>query len=156
MIADKLKNWRTNPGFKNHPVWSEAFQWIEAHADVAEDGIHPLSGDMYVRVMEYDLKERGVARYEAHLETIDLQYTIEGAEAIEVYPVDELSADGDYRPEKDFQYYQCPGKGLHRVENVKGQFCVLFPQDGHMPQLYVNGHSHVKKLVVKIPVSAIQ
>jgi biofilm protein TabA len=156
MIADKIKNWKSVPGFVSDPVWAEAFAWIEENAATAEDGIYPLSGEVYVRVMQYDLKERGVARYESHRHTIDLQFTIEGAEGIEVCPVEELNADGEYRTDKDFQYYLCPGKGLHRVENVKGHFCVLFPQDGHMPQLYVNGHTHVKKLVVKIPVNSIK
>lgn len=156
MITDTINNWKTLPGATGHPVWKAAFEWIEANAETAEVGKYDLGvGDAFVRVMEYDLKERGDARYESHLATIDLQYTIKGAEGIEVQPVDLLVKEGDFLEEKDFQFYKPIGKGRHRVDNVTGNFCILFPQDGHMPQLYVNGFTHVRKLVVKIPLSSV-
>lgn len=156
MITDTIKNWKTLPGVTAHPVWKAAFEWIEANAETADIGKYDLGvGDAFVRVMEYDLKERGEARYESHLATIDLQYTIKGAEGIEVHAVELLEADGDFLEEKDFQFYSPIGKGRHRVDNVTGNFCILYPQDGHMPQLYVNGFTHVRKLVVKIPVSSV-
>jgi YhcH/YjgK/YiaL family protein len=156
MIFDQLKNWKTIPGFMGHPVWEDAFNWIEEHAASAEDGIHLLrSPGCFVRVMEYDLKERGEARYESHRRTIDLQFTIKGAEGIEVIPVDGLICEGDYLEEKDFQFYKLAERGAGRVDNFEGHFCVLFPQDGHMPQLWVPGHMHVRKLVVKIPLVAV-
>lgn len=156
MIADKLENWKILPGLQTHAVWRAAFAWIEEHAHTSDLGQFELGvGDAFVRVMEYDLKERGEARYENHLNTIDLQYTIEGAEGIEVHPSEELTPTGEYLAEKDFQFFEPIGKGTHRVDNVKGNFCILYPQDGHMPQLFVNGYTKVKKLVVKIPVSAV-
>jgi YhcH/YjgK/YiaL family protein len=156
MIADHLKNWRKLPGFSKHPVWTEAFEWIEAYAATAELGFHELNAEgAKVRVMEYDLKERGEARYENHKQTIDLQFTIEGAEGIEIHPTEQLIPSGDYLADKDFQFYEPIGKGTHRVDNLKGSFCVLYPQDGHMPQLFVNGHSNVRKLVVKIPIALL-
>ena len=157
MITDTIKNWKTLPGVTEQPVWKAAFEWIEANAETADIGKYDLGvGDAFVRVMEYDLKERGEARYESHLVTIDLQYTIKGAEGIEMQPVELLEANGDYLPENDFQFYHPIGKGRHRVDNVTGNFCILYPQDGHMPQLYVNGFTHVRKLVAKIPVNSIQ
>ena len=156
MIADKLTNWSKLPGLASHPVWRASFEWIQDNAASAEIGSYDLGvGGAMVRVMEYDLKERGDARYESHMETIDLQYTIEGAEGIEIQSVDILEKEGDFLAEKDFQFYKPIGKGQHRVDNIKGNFCILYPQDGHMPQLYVNGFTHVKKLVVKIPVSSV-
>lgn len=156
MITDELKNWKSIPGMVDHPVWFTAFNWIEDHAASAGLGFHELGIDgVKVRVMEYDLKERDFAKWEAHRKTIDLQYTIEGAEGIEVNPVSCLESKGDYVIEKDAQYFHQVGKARHRVNNVAGNFCILLPQDGHMPQLSVNGYTHVKKLVVKIPVSAV-
>ena len=156
MITDHIKNWKTLPGLIEHQVWKAAFKWIESNAETYEIGEYELGvGDAIVRIMEYDLRERGEARYESHLATIDLQYTIKGAEGIEVHPIETLERDGDYLEDKDFQFYKPIGKGLYRVDNTKGNFCILYPQDGHMPQLYVNGFTHVKKLVVKIPVSSV-
>ena len=105
--------------------------------------------------MAYSTKSREVARYESHRETIDLQYTIEGAEGIEVVPTALLRAEGDYDATKDFQFHVTPEIGEARVDNVQGRFCILYPQDAHMPQLRVGDLEQVRKLVVKIPLSAL-
>ena len=107
MIADKLNNWKALPGLQTHAVWRAAFEWIEEHAHTSDIGQFDLGvGDAFVRVMEYDLKERGEARYENHQHTIDLQYTIEGAEGIEVHPSEALTPVGEYLAEKDFQFFE--------------------------------------------------
>jgi len=152
MIVDRLVNWEKYPNLSRNAVWIEAFQWIDAHASTAEEGKHPLSfSGMFVHVMSYDLKDREAANYESHLHTIDLQYTIEGAEQIEYTPQALLSKKGGYSDETDFQFYETPARGFASVDNNEGQFCILFPEDGHMPQLYVPPFKRVKKLVVKIP-----
>ena len=152
MIAGGLKNWRKHPGLEDHPVWREAFEWIEKNAETAEEGIFPLSSDGFlVRVMSYGLKGRDEANFESHLRTIDLQYTIRGAEGIETHPVDDLIPRGEYLEEKDFQFYETPDDADGIVYNMKGRFCILFPEDGHQPQRAIAGYTEVRKLVVKIP-----
>lgn len=152
MITGLLKNWRAVPGLEEHPIWREAFEWIENNAADAEEGITELGEDGYlVRVMSYPLKPRDEAKFESHLRTIDLQFTIKGAEAIEWQPVGDLTAKGEYLAEKDFQFYENPAHAAGRVDNLEGNFCILYPSDGHMPQCEVPGYSEVTKLVVKIP-----
>lgn len=156
MIYSKLKNWRQYYGFSDHPVWEEAFCWIEKNASTVEEGIYPLTApNCFVRVMEYVLNDRDDARYESHKNTIDLQYTIQGGEGIEIISVEELTPDGAYIIEKDCQHYKLPVSGTGMVENLEGYFCVLFPQDGHMPKLRIPGNVRVRKLVVKIPIAAL-
>lgn len=157
MISDHLKHWRTLPGLASHPVWKAAFEWIETKAATAEIGTFELGvGEATVRVMEYDTKTRESARYEAHRETIDLQYTIQGAEGIEIVPTEKLFPDGEYDAAKDFQFFETPSISEARVDNVEGRFCILYPQDGHMPQLRVGNIPQVRKLVVKIPVVSVK
>lgn len=157
MISDHLTNWRTLPGLSNHPVWSAAFEWIESNAATAEDGFYELGiGEARVRVMEYETKTREVARFESHHETIDLQYTILGAEGIEIMPTVLLEMDGAYDEKKDFQFHKTPEFSEGRIDNVEGRFCILYPQDGHMPQLQVGNIPKVRKLVVKIPVDSVR
>ena len=45
-------------------------------------------------------------------------------------------------------------KAVIKVEFTigNGYFVILFPQDGHMPQLFVNKPSSVKKIVVKVKI----
>lgn len=156
MITDHLSNWRILPGLISNPTWVAAFAWIETNAAKAEDGIFDLGvGSATVRVMEYDTKSRESARYEAHIKTIDLQYTIRGAEGIEVMPTTLLSPEGVYDATKDFQFYKTPENFEARVDNVEGRFTILYPQDAHMPQLKVGTIPSVRKLVVKIPLASI-
>lgn len=153
MISDQLANWASLPGFKQHPIWLEAFNWISSNAHTAETGLHRLSApDFFVRVMEYNLKEHSQAVFESHLHTIDIQYTIKGAEGIEVMPITMLTPKGEYNLKNDVQLYQSPKRSAGRIDNIAGTFSIFFPPDGHMPQLQIPGHTYVKKLVIKIPV----
>ena len=157
MIADELERWRELLFFAEHPVWRDAFEWIEANAATAEEGFTHLSDErLLVRVMSYPLKQREAARFESHRNAVDLQYTISGAEAIEWHPVNGLTRRGDYQTEKDVQYYDTPTHAAGRVDNLEGHFCILFPEDGHMPQREVPGFTEVRKLVVKIPLILVR
>ena len=121
MIADQLGNWRAFAFFTRHPVWREAFEWIEKCAATAEEGCANLSHEgCLVRVMTYLLKPRAAARFESHRNCIDLQYTISGAEAIEWHPVDGLTPREDSLPDKDVQYYETPRRAAGRVDNLEG------------------------------------
>ena len=144
------------PGLASNPIWTAAFEWIETNAATAENGIFDLAvGSATVRVMEYDTKQRDSARYESHHQTIDLQYTIRGAEGIEVMPTKLLSEEGDYNVTKDVQFYKTPVTFEASVDNVEGRFTILYPQDAHMPQLKVGNIPGVRKLVVKIPLASM-
>lgn len=152
VIVGTLSDWKTLPALTDQAVWRVAFAWIEREAQSAEDGVFSLGLPGFtVRVMSYGLLERGEAKYESHRNTIDLQASIEGAEGIEYTPVQKLMAKGEYLREKDFQHYETPERPFGRIENYPGQFCILFPGDGHMPKLKVQSYGHVRKLVVKIP-----
>ena len=156
MLSDTLQNRESLPGLASHPVWNAAFQWIEEHAADAGDGAYDLGvGGAVVRVMEYDTKPPEQARFEGHRTMVDLQYTIEGAEGIEIAPSDRLTPDGDYDADKDVQFFHAPSLPEARVENVEGRFCILFPHDAHRPQLRVGAIPKVRKLVVKIPLSSL-
>lgn len=157
MITSKLSHWQSIPGLKPHPVWSAAFIWIEENAATAEEGWYDLGiGGAKVRVMSYPTKTREEAKYEAHRETIDIQYTIKGAEGIEFTPTENLTPREDYNPEKEVQIFETPETSEGRVDNVPGRFSIFYPEDAHLPQLNVEGVESVRKLVVKVPCSAVQ
>jgi biofilm protein TabA len=156
MIHDSLSRWRNVPGLATHAVWKASFLWLESNAATAAEGDHPLGQEGFLaRVMGYPLKSRDTARYEMHRRTIDIQYTIEGAEGIEVTPVAGLVPLGDYSEAKEVEHFVTPGAGQVRVDNVAGWFTILFPGEPHMPQLQVPGHAAVRKVVIKIPLALV-
>jgi YhcH/YjgK/YiaL family protein len=125
---------------------------MEANAASSSEGDYPLdSPGFLVRVMAYPLKTREEARYESHRRTIDVQYTIEGGEGIEIASLSALQSLGDYCKDKDVEHFKLPDSSIARVENLTGRFTVLFPGEPHLPQLLTGEHKSVRKLVVKIP-----
>lgn len=156
MIHDKLSRWQRIPGFASHEIWRSAFTWLETSASSAAEGYHPLGQDGFVaRVMGYPTKPRDQARYEMHREMIDIQYTLEGGEAIEVSARESLQALNDYSPANEVEFFLTPPRGLARVDNLPGYFAVLFAGEPHMPQLAIPEIAAVRKVVVKIPVRLV-
>ena len=80
MIFDSLKNSALYTSV--HPRMKKAFELI-ASTDwtKVEPGIHELDGrDIYVNVMERELKKRADAKLEVHNEYIDIQVLVSGKE----------------------------------------------------------------------------
>lgn len=157
MIHDSLIRWKTYPGLAQHRIWALAFAWLESHAATATEGLHPLGEPgFYARVMSYPLKSREVARYEAHRQTIDVQYTVEGGEGIELAVPAELTPLHDYSAEKEVEHFATPPCGVALLENLAGRFTVLLPGEPHLPQLQIRSYAAVRKVVIKIPAALVQ
>ena len=157
MIYAKLTDWRSIPGFAQNEFWAKSFTWLETAAAGASEGIHPLGpDDFFARVMGYPLKTREQARYEMHRQTIDIQYTLEGREGIEIAAREALTPMNDYVEAKDAEHLVTPAAGQARVDNLKGFFTVLFPGEPHMPQLTIPGITAVRKVVVKLPARLVK
>lgn len=85
--------------------------------------------------------------FEAHEKYIDLHLTLTGEEWYGYAPINNLTADGPYDPEKDILWYR--GEGVYfRVP--RGQFVLFFPEDAHKPCVSFEEPGVIKKLVVKI------
>lgn len=154
MICSLLSNWHQMLGLFSHPIWNSAFKWLELNAtNTAEGEFHFGQGGVLARVMKYPLLERNNACYENHRHTVDVQYTVDGAEGIEVCDCNTLESLKDYSPEKDVEHFKTPDHCHAWVRNSKGHFVILFPNEPHMPKLKVNGADLVHKVVIKIPIT---
>lgn len=152
MIYDNLSRWQTLPGLSDHAIWSAAFRWLETHAATAPEGDHPLGHEgFFARVMAYPTKDRLEAKYEMHRKTIDIQYTVEGAEGIEITARSGLVPLNNYLEAAEVEHFETPKSGQVRVDNLAGWFTILLAGEPHMPQLRADGKPSVRKVVVKIP-----
>ncbi len=152
MIHEKLTSKSAKNPFFHSKTGKKAFEWLENNKNNTEEGIYSLGEDgFYARIMSYSLKSREKARFEAHRHTIDLQYTISGAEMIEIAPTESLQPLNDYDEGADAEHFATPEHPHALVTNAAGFFTVLFPDDAHMPKLQVPGSDFVTKLVIKIP-----
>ena len=119
-----------------------------------ENGKYPLENGAYAAVSEYESKPFEVAKFESHKKFIDVQLILSGREIIGVMPTERMrlgTCIGEYNPDKDVELYRECGEYEAKVLEP-GDFLILYPEDGHMPGVQIDGPEAIKKIVLKIPV----
>ncbi|MGN0426470.1 MAG: YhcH/YjgK/YiaL family protein [Agathobacter sp.] len=116
-----------------------------------EVGKYVVDDDFYYMIQEYETQDISQCKMESHDKWIDIQWIISGVEAIETTDVSRLKVTVPYNPEKDITFFETPAVMQHNVL-TEGSYVVLYPENGHMPKVAVEGSVHVKKCVAKIRV----
>ena len=148
MIYDKLDNIETYEGIS--PDILLGLKWLrDVNPDIA-NGVYEINPRVKAIVSEYTTKEINGNGYEAHREYIDIQYLISGEEKICCLPLEYLKKTKSYNKDQDAAFYEEATIKPQEFLLGNGYFAILFPQDGHMPQLCVNTPRIVKKVVVKV------
>lgn len=137
-----------------HPRFKEAFEFLaKLSADNLPDGI---SGeDFRIGVPKefgenFDTNKDGTPRqFEAHRKYLDIHYCIAGSELLGYNDVARLTPVTEYDEKGDFQMLE--GEAYKLVLRP-GDFCVVFPEDAHIPQLVADPDKKILKSVVKIKV----
>jgi len=147
MIFDSLKN--SGLYLSVNPRLKRAFELI-ASTDwsAMEPGMHELDGrDIFVNLMERDLKQKADAKLEVHNEYLDVQVLLEGKE--ETFGWSERSAltkpQTPFNEQDDIQLFDDVPQTYYTLR--PGQFTILFPEDGHAPLV---GEGKVRKIIVKV------
>ena len=114
-----------------------------------QPGRYEIDGDsVYASVSEYETKPADQGKPETHRKTIAVQCVLEGEELIGYAPADNLTISAPYDAAKDKQFYT---GDMSMVRLSKGDFMVVFPQDGHMAKISPGDKPvKVKKCNVKI------
>jgi beta-galactosidase beta subunit len=97
----------------------------------------------------YDTKDPATCLFEAHRRYLDIQYVIDGAEAMGWAPLDGLVVTDPYDAARDIAFYRQPSHWVNVPVRV-GQFTIFYPEDGHMPGLRMEGITRVRKVVMKV------
>ena len=87
--------------------------------------------------------------FEAHKDYIDIHYCIVGSEGMGYADVKRLTPITEYN--KDDDYYLLSGD-CQKLILREGDFCVVFPEDAHIPMMKGVGDSKLLKAVAKIKV----
>lgn len=130
-------------------ISSDMAKLVEALMDNFVPKRYDFDGGRFANAEEYETKL--TSRFEAHRKMVDVQIVISGAELIHFAPItDEFQVEQEYDPKKDIMFMT--GEVKDTVLLRAGEACVIGPDLAHMPGMAVNGSSHVKKIVLKIPV----
>lgn len=148
MIYDKIDNLETYSGISEDI--RRGLEWLRDVNPNIENGVYELSSRIKAIVSEYTTKEINENGYEAHRKNIDIQYLLSGEERIVCLSLEYLKETKPYNEEQDAAFYEEATIKPQELLIGNSYFAILFPQDGHMPQLCVNEPRGVKKIVVKV------
>jgi biofilm protein TabA len=148
MILDQLKNISLYKSLSDDIYQGLIF--IKNAKPEIELGEYTINNKVKAIVSEYETKEIFERGYEAHKHVIDIQYPIIGLECIKWSPIEGMEINIPYDPVKDRTFYKNPSKQGTQIDIGKGIFAIMFPEDGHSPQNYVNQPELIKKITIKV------
>jgi biofilm protein TabA len=116
------------------------------------NGRYEIDGTrVYALVQSYETLPAGDAsKYEAHRLYLDIQFIVEGSEAMGWTPLENMRVTQDYNPDKDVILGTCPLAQATLVRVDAGQAAIFFPSDAHAPKLAAAAPSAVRKIVIKV------
>lgn len=126
------------------------FQFLKEH-DLASmaPGRYPISDTAWVAIQHYSTDPDHELPFETHDNYYDLQYVIEGTEALGVAFRRDLEPSAPYNAEKDATFYKEPAFS-GRVILRAGDFALVGPDDAHRPRSCADHPMAIKKVVAKI------
>ena len=130
-----------------HPNLDKAIDWLNSHTlDALENGKTIIDGEnVFVNVMDADLRDADGAAFEYHRRYADLQIDLTGSEGwgYETAPGTEVKP---YAPDIGFQ--DSPDAVFGTLGG--GRFVLFFPGELHKPGVAQPDCRNVRKAVVKI------
>ncbi len=157
MILDRIENAAMYAAL--HPRFARAFEIMrDGNLSQKSDGRYTVYGDdIYYTIQRYTTKPMfspqarlGVStKLEAHRKYIDIQFLLAGEEILGYAPLNGLTIAEEYNPQKDIAFYRTP-KEITKVKLEPGLFCILFPNDAHLPCCRLAGPADVRKVVIKV------
>ncbi|MDF2634451.1 MAG: hypothetical protein K0R78_1325 [Pelosinus sp.] len=156
MIYGQLKNFEQEKVIFS-PALQKGLLYLK-NTDLAtlSVGRHDIDGDtIFALVSEYVTEPKKDRRPEAHKKYIDIQYLASGEEMIGCSLLaPEYEVLQDELELKDLIFYKEVQQEVDMLLKP-GVYAVLFPNDVHRPCCMLGSAAKVKKVVVKIAISAL-
>ena len=147
MILDSLKNHARYHVL--NPRLGKAFDYIlSTDLRSLPAGRHDIDGDdIFMNVMDVDLKRPSDAKLEIHDRYLDIQVLVTGrSETFGWSPRERIARPlGYFDKEKDIQFFDDVPQTCYDV--TPGEFVLLFPEDAHAPMI---GEGAIRKVIVKV------
>ncbi|MDR2627708.1 MAG: YhcH/YjgK/YiaL family protein [Dysgonamonadaceae bacterium] len=133
------------------PLWGDICRVATGMDATHPEGEFSINGkNAFYRVMSYPTKPVEVCRVEGHKEYIDIQFTLDGVERIDVFHCSATESVGPYDENNDVEFFGNDLDPIASTINLPGWFTLLFPYDLHRPQMRTAGVAKVKKAVIKL------
>lgn len=136
--------------YKSNPNFVKALEYIGSH-DLAsmENGTYQIDADnVYVNIVECEMRPQSQARLEVHDVYIDVQIPLSGPETFGVKPRSACrEQDGEMNLVNDIMFFNDTEYDLKVVG--KGEIVVFAPEDAHAPLI---GEGLIRKAIFKVKV----
>jgi len=150
MVVDNLKNIDIYKGLSSD-IYA-GLQFLVFTQPEIESGIYTINDRVKAIVSEYTTVECFELGYEAHKHVIDIQYPILGVERVKWSPIENMDVNIPYDVNMDRIFYKNPSlQGTH-VDIGNSIFTIMFPEDGHAPQHYIDKPELIKKITIKVSI----
>ena len=147
MILDSLENRARY--YALNPRLEKAFDYLlSTDLGALPAGRHAIDGDdVFINVMDVDLKRPADAKLEIHDRYLDIQVLVKGErEAFGWSQRDRVTRPlGAFDVQKDIRFYDDVPQTYYEV--TPGQFTLLFPEDAHAPMV---GEGTIRKVIVRV------
>lgn len=150
MVIDSLKNIDLYKGLS--PDIYAGLVFLKNTSPDIEIGVYPINDKVKAIVSEYTTVEHFERGYEAHNHVIDIQYPIIGLERVRWSPIENMSINIPYEKEYDRTFYKNPHVQSTQVDIGNGIFAIMFTEDGHSPQHYIDKPELIKKITIKVAI----
>jgi len=148
MIIDSIENIEL---YREFPFGLyDAISFIKVAKPDISIGEYEICENIKAIISEYNTVKKFLRGYEAHRNTIDVQYPIIGNDLIKWSPLKTMMPISPYDSLKDRTFYNNPSQMGTDIIIGSGVFAVMFPQDAHSPQHYIDKPESIKKITVKI------
>ncbi|MDO4344434.1 MAG: YhcH/YjgK/YiaL family protein [Eubacteriales bacterium] len=133
-----------------------ALKFLKSHDFTSmEPGRYEIQGDdIFANLMDAQTKPLEETKPEAHKEYIDVQFVVSGTEKLGFAPDTGSCPPCDHPEGEDIWFYE----GLENesfVISTPGCFSIFFPEDIHRPCVCQTKPEAIRKVVVKVRVSAL-
>ena len=139
-IKDAKRYYCINESFE------KAFEILKSLDETATERITVEDGVFWINIAEFDEIAPGEKQFEAHRDFLDIHFIISGEEKFGYADIEKLSETKEYDAENDYLLLSGEADVLTLK---KGDFCVVFPEDAHIPVMG-KGDGKLKKAIVKI------
>lgn len=130
------------------PGLEEAIQVIAEMTDYTPRTVQ-LSDGNKILVQQATTKTAEGAKFEAHRQYLDIQYLVKGEETVGWAPLEALTPADEFNTAKDKGMYVGHADFMRIGE---GNCYVVYPEDAHMPGVYLDQPCDIIKLVIKLKV----
>ena len=147
MILDTLSN--ADRYASLNPLFPAAIAFLRSdRAHSLPTGRYEIDRDrLYAMVIRDKGRGKAAAKLETHRRYIDIQFTVDGCDAIGWSHAGPKLKGGGYDAKGDAELY--PGEPDVWTETPPGHFAIFFPEDAHAPMA---GEGPLHKIVVKVAV----